>query len=416
MQKVVVAGAAVIGGAALNLWLENAGFGQWALAFVWVTCAVVVVLNSIGWARLHSWSSRTEGSRRMAALIAFLVVGGMAALGVYAFAKPKADTNHQNGINAVMRWNKYEELERSKSGWGLRAWLEVTSRSDKPMVLSFHFRLTDESKPPALPRIFRVRVDGTDTDTVEIQPFGHKLLVLEVIQDDLQPTPVDMGDAAREYWFDVEDRVSGLNTTLQPGQHYEAGATSNQQPLPPIRIAPSEPTTEAPRSVQAPPTQPGEQPGTSRLARGWTLHKKPDGWLIYLILNTDSLDPATRLALATDAVELPARYVSLANDLHATIRLHSPAPKLVENELGVLPRQRVTEHITHTLLSLSDVLQCSYEIFRDGNNITPNALPTALVKIADLPSVSREAVARFDALMHQMARTRHADALTKSSR
>ena len=120
--------------------------------------------------------------------------------------------------------------------------------------------------------------------------------------------------------------------------------------------------------------------------------------------------------MPTDPVPLPGDYLPLAHGLHTAVRERIGSPRLVENELGVLPRQDVTEHIVHTVMALSDVLQYSYEIFRDGNNITPNGLPTSFVRIAELSDSNRDAVKRLDDLMHQMVRERHATALAKSSK
>jgi hypothetical protein len=77
-QGLVVPAIAVIGAAAMGIWLQGRGFTDGTWLFLWVTCGVFIALNFIGLARLTAWSIQSRPASFVAATV---VVGVIGALG-----------------------------------------------------------------------------------------------------------------------------------------------------------------------------------------------------------------------------------------------------------------------------------------------------------------------------------------------
>src|SRR5205823_2887142 len=101
---------------------------------------------------------------------------------------------------------------------------------------------------------------------------------------------------------------------------------------------------------------------SSKFSSGWTLHKKGDEWLIYLIIDKRSMDAVTASLMEAKDAPLEIGKVADAQTLWREVRKQMADPQLLENALGVLPRQVVTEHLSHDIHNKPDVVQWSYEI------------------------------------------------------
>jgi hypothetical protein len=83
-QTLVVPAIAVVGSIALGFWFESLGFSEAAWLFVWVLCAVIIALHSVGNLRLHNLGKKHPMT---SLFVTFLIGGTLFALGWRAFVQ-----------------------------------------------------------------------------------------------------------------------------------------------------------------------------------------------------------------------------------------------------------------------------------------------------------------------------------------
>jgi hypothetical protein len=78
MQDLLVSVVAVIGAAALGLWLQNLGFSNAAWLFVALLCGVIIAINAVGISNLRAFA--TDAPIR-ASVLGFVVIGVLGIVG-----------------------------------------------------------------------------------------------------------------------------------------------------------------------------------------------------------------------------------------------------------------------------------------------------------------------------------------------
>ena len=91
MRALLPGALAVVGSTALGFWLANRGFSDDAWLFVWVLCAVLITVNTIGARRLRALGSRDP---MVSTILAFLIVGLLGrSAGAYFSGGPSIQPN-----------------------------------------------------------------------------------------------------------------------------------------------------------------------------------------------------------------------------------------------------------------------------------------------------------------------------------
>jgi hypothetical protein len=169
-----------------------------------------------------------------------------------------------------------------------------------------------------------------------------------------------------------------------------------------------------PMPVQTPPDT-HETLVSGKLARGWTLHKRPNGFSVTFLMNTDELDDAVRTAIDLADKQLIGTQHDSADKFFNDMKRYVPPPKLAETPVGVVGRQVVIEHIVRLWEKDPVDLKWNYELSRDGTTIGPKTPVSKQVAINGLSSENQTFINELDVLVRQTVNRRYAEAMLKIS-